>query len=309
MKQVFFLIASGAVLCACQKSDLNQPQRQQPPHETRNIADTLMVFSQNQQNNKSNILAKYFNTGQVKLIAYNGTAPYATNQRLVYIKNGNTLGFGRLDGISKLLIQLNEPSYPSLSVDSRLICAVDHDAEAYHLLVFDTLGNKNVLLETINEITSPVFTEDGTKIAFAEKTTTNSSSIFIIPVTGGTTLQLTSAVPDVYDQYCAVVGDNVFFARTRAIAGSASAEIFAVNINSSGEIQKTNYTSNWSTASFFIKNLRRVNGSTLIFCSNHSNTNCDLFLYRIDGIETVVRMTETDEEESFPNMIPDYGRS
>lgn len=253
MKQVLFLIASGALVCACQKSNITQPQRQQPPHDPRTVSDTLMVYSQKQSNGKTNILTKYFKTGEVKLIVYNGAAPFATRQRLVYIKSGNTLGFARLDGISKMLIQLTEPAYPSLSIDSRLICVVDHTADKYQLIVFDTLGNKNLLLETVNQITSPVFTEDGAKIAFAEKTATNSSSIFIVPVTGGTPQQLTPVVPDVYDDYCAVVADNVFFARTRAIAGSASAEIYAVNINGSGETKKTNYTGNWSTASFFIK--------------------------------------------------------
>lgn len=307
MKHVLFLLIAGAIVSACQKSVTSDPQQQQPPpHDSRTVNDTLMVYAQKQASGKSIIISKDFKTGETKPVVYDGTSPFATNMRMVYIKNGNTLGFGRLDGASKMLIQLTQASYPCLSIDSRLFSVVDHVSDKYQLILFDTVGNKNVLYESSTEITSPVFTEDGQKIVFSQKSAPNSSNIYSIPVAGGLPQQLTPTVADNFDQYCAVAGTNVYFSRTRNIGNSVSSEIFSVDLNGSNIVQKTNYTNNWTTPTFYIKDLRRVNSSTLIFCSNRENSSCDLFLYKIDGIENIVRMTDTKEEESFPSMIPDY---
>src|ERR1051326_2625227 len=103
MKQVLFLIIAGAMVSACQKSDLSQPQDQQqppPPPPVRTVTDTLMVYAQQQTNGKTYIVSKSFNTGQTTTLS-EGYAPFASNQRLVYVK-GNSLGYGKLDGVAKV---------------------------------------------------------------------------------------------------------------------------------------------------------------------------------------------------------------
>src|SRR3989442_3194121 len=103
MRQTSFLFIASAVLFSCQKSKPSQ-------HQPRTISDTLMVYSQQASNGKSNILSRSFNTGETKTIINSGTYPFATNLRLVYIKSGTTLAFAKVDGISKLLIPLTQPS-------------------------------------------------------------------------------------------------------------------------------------------------------------------------------------------------------
>src|SRR3954447_15693156 len=119
MRQTSFLFIASAILFSCQKSTTHT---QTPP---RTISDTLMVYSQQTPNGKSNILFKSFKSGETKTIITSGAHPFATNLRLVYIKSGNTLGFAKFDGVSRLLVTLTQPRDPSLSFDSRLICVVD----------------------------------------------------------------------------------------------------------------------------------------------------------------------------------------
>jgi hypothetical protein len=100
---------------ACQKSVNNpqdQQQQQQPPAQ-RSVSDTLMIFSQQETNGKTNILSQSFVTGQVTTLVTNATSPYATDLRLVFVKSATTIGHGRLDGVAKTLPQLTRPSDPS----------------------------------------------------------------------------------------------------------------------------------------------------------------------------------------------------
>src|SRR5436309_5420396 len=136
MRQIIVLFFSAIILFSC-----NKPQSPQP-HQTRSVSDTLMIYCQQTPNGKSNILLRSFKTGETRTIINSGTYPFATNLRLVYIKSGNTLGFAKVDGISNLLIPLTQPSEPSLSFDSKLICVVDKLSDRYQLLKYDTLGNK-----------------------------------------------------------------------------------------------------------------------------------------------------------------------
>src|SRR3954453_14902428 len=174
MKQIILSLCAGVILFSCKKSQSPQP------HQTRSVSDTLMVYAQQTRNGKSNILLKSFKTGETRTIINGGTYPFATNLRIVYIKDGNVLGFAKVDGISNLLIPLTQPSEPALSFDSRLICVVDKLADRYQLLKYDTSGNKTVLFETTGEITSPSFSSDGEKIVFAQKTSVNSSTLYLI---------------------------------------------------------------------------------------------------------------------------------
>src|SRR6478672_1320264 len=92
MRQSSFLFVASAFLFSCQKSTTHS----RPP---RTISDTLMLYSQQAVNGKSNILLKSFKSGETKTIINSATHSFATNLRLVYIKSGNTLGFARLDGV------------------------------------------------------------------------------------------------------------------------------------------------------------------------------------------------------------------
>jgi hypothetical protein len=302
MKQISFFFVASVILFSCQKST---------PHTrpSRTVSDTLMVYSQNAPNGKSNILSKSFKTGETKTVITSGAYPFATNLRLVYIKSGTTLGFAKVDGVSRLLIPLTQPTSPSLSIDSRLICLVDKLPDKYQLLKYDTLGNKTTLFETTNEITTPSFSSDGQKIVFTQKDT-NSSSLFLIPITGGTPKRITPATPDSYDEYGTVLTETVYFVRSRLVDSTLSSEIFSSNFGGSTITQLTNFTNNWTTPSFFIKHLRKVsNGvvdsSSLIFASNYNDSmNSDIYVYKIGG--GLTKMTETEEIEAFPSLIPNF---
>lgn len=268
-----------------------------------------MVYMIKDPGGKPIILTKYFKDGRVDTVAKNGSAPYTTNLRMVYIKNGNTLGYSKLDGINRLLIPLTEPNYPTLSIDTRLICLVDKLSDsAYQLLKYDTSGNKTVLYQTKSEIKSLAFTSDGQKIVFSEKTTPNSANIFIINVNGGTPKKITKPVADFFDDYCTVTNGTIYFVRNRIIDSTLSSEIFSSDFNGSNVTQLTNFTNDWSAPSFFIKDLRKIawgiDSSKLICVSNYNNAKSDIFLYKIGG--DLSRMTETDVEKSYPNMIPTF---
>jgi hypothetical protein len=303
MRQIILPFLAGTVLFSCKKSESPQP------HQTRSVTDTLMVYSQQARNGKSNILLKSFKTGETRTIINGGTYPFATNLRLVYIKNGNTLGFAKVDGISNLLLPLTQPSEPSLSFDSRLICVIDKLPDTYQLLKYDTLGNKSVLFETLDEISSPSFSSDGEKIVFAQKASANSSTLYLVPVAGGAPKKVTTIVSGTYDQYPTITTATIYFVRSRVIDSTLSSEIFSSNLGGTSITQLTNFTNNWTTPSFFIKNLRRVsNGidtSSFVFVSNYNdNTNSDIYEYKVAG--ELKKMTETSELEAFPSLIPNF---
>ncbi len=298
--QFTMLLTALLILFGCKKNN-NAPDN--PPRITE---DTLMVYGLKNSNGNTAILTKRFKTGEVKTVVTGADYPFATNLRMVYIKQGTTLGFAKLDGVSKLIIQLTQPTYPSLSIDSRLISVVDQLSDKYQLLLFDTLGNRTTLHETENQISSPSFTADGQSIAFAKKITSEKYGIFVIPIIGGTPRQLTPDTVDSCDANCTVVDERVFFTQTHTIGGKPSSEIFSVNLDGTALAQHSTFTSNWSVPTFSIKNLRTVNSSTLIFVSGYNNTNSEVFLWKTSDATNPALMTETEDFESFPSMIPDY---
>ena len=179
----FFILIPGVILFfSCQKNNTSNPD---PVHPPRPVSDTLMVYAIKNTNGTSSLLRKSFKSGETKTLLQNAASPFASNLRVVYIRNGNILGFSRFDGTSRSIAQLTLPSSPCLTVDTRLIAVIDKTPDKYQLLVFDTLGHKIPLFETPNEISSLSFTNDGQNIVFAQKTTSLTSEIFIIPVNGG----------------------------------------------------------------------------------------------------------------------------
>jgi len=268
-----------------------------------------MLYSQQTVNGKSNILLKSFKSGQTQTIINSATHSFATNLRIVYIKSGTTLGFARLDGVSRLLLPLTQPSDPSLSFDSRLICVIDKLPDRYQLIRYDTLGNKITLYETTNEISSPSFSSDGEKIVFTEKKDTSSASLFLIAATGGALKRITPSTPGLYDEYSTVRGGILYFVRSRMIGSTLSSEIFSSDLGGVSITPVSNFTNNWTKPTFFIKHLRKistdlVDSSSLICISNYNNENSDIYMYKIGGGFT--KMTETGEVESFPSLIPNF---
>jgi hypothetical protein len=312
MKQMFLILAAIVMLCACQKNNSApgspDDQNNQPP--PKNVSDTLMVYAQTLPSGKSVVQTKFFKTNETKTVLTDASDPFATALRVVYIKGGTTLGFARLDGVSRLLAQLTQASNPTLSIDSRLICVVDKPADKYQLLLYDTIGNKTTLFETTNEITSPAFTSDGQKVVFVQKSI-NESSLFIIPITGGgVAKKVTTSTPGYYDDYCTVTNQTVYFVRSHSIDSTLSSEIFSSDLGGSSIKQISNFTNNWSTASFWIRNLRKVanviDSSSLICVSNYNSPNSEVYLYKIGG--GLTPMTQTDEMESSPSMIANYSK-
>jgi Tol biopolymer transport system component len=299
MRQTSFLFVASAFLFSCEKSTTHS----RPP---RTITDTLMLYSQQTLNGKSNILLKSFKSGQTQTLINSASHSFATNLRIVYIKSGNTLGFAKLDGVSRLLLPLTQPREPSLSFDSRLICVVDKLPDKYQLIRYDTLGSKITLYETTDEISSPSFSSDGEKIVFTQKSA-NSSSLFLISVTGGAPKRITPFIAGSYDEYGTVRGAVLYFVRSRTIDSTLSSEIFSSDLGGVSITPLSNFTNNWTTPSFFIKHLRKistdlVDSSSLICVSNYNNTNSDVYMYKIGG--GLTKMTETNELESYPSLIP-----
>ena len=267
-----------------------------------------MIFAQTQPTGKTNVVSKSFATGAVTTLATDAGSPFATNLRLVYIKSGTTIGYARLDGVAKLLPQLTQPSDPTLSVDSRLICAIDKLSDRYQLLLLDTLGNKSVLYETVNQISFPSFSSDGLKIVFTENIAPNMSAIGIVTIASKTVHKLTSPAADFYDGYAAVTNSTVNFVRSHMIDSTLSSEIFSSDFSGKSVTQLTSFTSNWTTPTFYIRDLRKItnsiDSSSIICTSNYNSTNSDIYLYKIGGVLT--RLMETDQLESYPNFIANY---
>lgn len=308
---MLFVIIAGAMITACQKSDLTQPEDQQQQQDSlqnnRSVTDTLMVYSMQQPNGKTNIVSKSFKTGEVKPIVLDATDPFASNERLVFVKGGTTIGFAKLDGISKMIAQLTQPSDPTLSVDSKSICVIDKTPEGYQLLLLDTLGNKNVLYQTTDRIASPAFSSDGQKIAFADYVTPKTSNVIILTLSTKGVHRVTAPGSDYYDNYCTVMNGTIYFTRSHYVDSVLSSEIYSCDFNGANIQQLTNYTSNWTTASFSIQDLRKISSgidSSSIICSTNKTGNSDIYLYKIGG--DLTPLTQTSDTEAYPSFIPDY---
>jgi Tol biopolymer transport system component len=287
------------------------------PHQPHSITDSLLIYGQEGGTGKWNILSKDYNSGETKAVAFDAKYPSATNLRLVYIKSDSILGYGNIDGVAKFLITLPQAKYPQLSIDTRLICLVDKPADKYQILIYDTLQNRTVLYETPYEPTYPSFSSDGTKIIFAQKLSDNISSIFLVPIAGsesGTQAhRLTKGDSSFFDDYPTVTNETVYFVRSHNIDGTPSSEIFSSDLGGSVVSQLTNYTNNWTTKGFLIKDLRKValgvDSSSLVCVSNFgdSATN-NVFLYKIGSSATdgLTRITTSTDMEASPSFIPNY---
>src|SRR5207247_8611518 len=111
------------------------------------------------------------------------------------------------------------------------------------------------------------------------------------------------------DEYSTVQSGTLYFVRSRIIDSTLSSEIFSSDLGGVSITQLSNFTNNWTTPSFFIKNLRKVSNaivdsSSLICVSNYNSTTSDIYLYKIGG--DLTKMTETDEPKSYPSLIPNF---
>jgi len=303
MKKMLPCLLVIAGLNSCQKEAVKTSTADDP---SRLVTDTLMVYQSTATNGNPCIYSMRFKTGETQLLVLNAAQPYATNERMVYIKSGKTLGYGRLNGISKLIADLNAPLNPCLSVDSRLISVVDQVGATYQLLLLDTLGNKTSLYQSNDELSFPCFTNDGQQIVFAQKALNNSSAIFIIDVAGGVPRLLSAAVDNVLKNSCTVLDQRAYFLQTEMINGKSSTEICSVNLDATGSLQNTNFTANWTQPSFEIEQLRKINNSSVIFISTYGSTNREIFTAKTSNLSNHERLTYSGASESFPNLIPAY---
>lgn len=286
---------------SCTKESNNQL-----PKPSRTVSDSLLVYQVNGTNGNGAIFSKNFTKGDSNLLVSNATMPYVASQRMVYIKSGKTLGYSKLNGVSRFLFDLNAPTNPCLSIDARLICVVDKTSDEYQLLVMDTLGSKTTLYHSSFEIKQPEFSTDGASIFFSQKTTTGDFTIYKINSRGGAPTQVMAPVTGISYTDCAATTDRLYFLQSRTVSGKFSTEICSVNL-SGGDFQKhTDFTVNWTTPGFSIQNLRRVNNSTLIFVSEYGSSNKEIFLAKVENLSYHSRITFTDNYESYPNLIPTY---
>jgi Tol biopolymer transport system component len=307
-KILLLVIAIATVLFACQKTNPVVPR--QGGHT---ITDTLLIYGQQGGTGKWNVVLHDYKNNSIKPILFNATYPSATNIRVVYIKDDSILGYANLDGVSRLLLTLPHPKYPQLSIDTRLICLIDQpDSNTYELLKYDTLGNKTVLYHSNYEMTYPSFSSDGTKIAFTQKTKKGESSIFLVNIyeNDGLAHRVTPEDSTFYDDYPTITNETIYFVRSHMVNSVLSSEIFASSLGGSTITQLTNFTNNWTTPSFFIKDLRKVaNGidsSKLICVSNYKNPETsNVYLYEI-GTDSLERVTNEAFLESSPSLIPNW---
>src|SRR4051812_14450842 len=105
------LFMTGVILSSCKK-DAAKPSR-----STKVLYDTLMIYEQVNSAGVPSVLVKDFRTGQTNTLSKNASSPFATNLRVVYLKNRNTLIFSRIDGITKTIATLTNPGSPCLTID------------------------------------------------------------------------------------------------------------------------------------------------------------------------------------------------
>lgn len=298
------IIISATLLTFVMSCTKDQAPAKIPP--ARTPTDSLMVYQSENSNGTHGIFSKSFTTGDSILLVANSTMPYVANQRLVYIKAGKTIGYAKLNGVSRFLVDLNAPVNPSLSVDARLISVVDKTIDAYQLLVLDTLGNKTVLYQSTFELRQPEFSMDGAFIYFSHKTAAGNFTIYRISSSGGTASEFIT--PDITADYtdCAATTDRLYFLQSDKVSGKVSTEICSVNLSGSDFKKHTDFTLNWTQPAFKIENLRKINNSTVIFVSEYGSTNKEIFVAKVDNLSSHSRMTYTNEFESYPCLIPAF---
>jgi len=305
MKNVLYALLCLTAITSCQKETVSTPDENIPPPE-RYVSDTLMIYQSTMTNGGTAVFSKRFKTGETKMLVANAAYPFATNERLVYIKDGKTLNYGRLDGVARTLADLNAPSYPCLTIDSRLIAAVDQSAGMYQLLALDTFGNKTKIFESALEISYPCFTSDGQQLVFVHKTSENASAISIIPAIGGTVRVVVPATDNVIKTGCTVLEQTLYFIQQQIINGKNSTEICSVATDGTNLLQNTNFTAGWSQSSFQMEQLRKINNTSLIFISTYGSNNQEIFTTKTNNVSNHTRLTFSDAKESFPSLIPEY---
>jgi Tol biopolymer transport system component len=161
-------------------------------------------------------------------------------------------------------------------------------------------------------MTYPSFSSDGMKIAFTQKTKKAESSIFLVNIgeSDGLAHRITPGDSTYYDDYPTITNETVYFVRSHIVNSVLSSEIFAAGLGGSSTRQLTNFTNNWTTPGFFIKDLRKVaNGvdsSKLICISNYENpATSNVYLYKT-GTDSLDRITNETFPESSPSLIPNW---
>lgn len=300
-------IALGAsvilALTACTKEYAPANGPQEPP---RVASDSLMLYQSSNNNGNRGIFSKSLKTGDSILLVANATCPYVANQRMVYIKAGKTLGYAKLNGVSRFLIDFTEPSTPTLSIDARLIAIVDKSADQYQLFTVDTFQNKTLIYQSAMEIRQPEFSTDGALIYFSQKTSEGNFTIYRIALSGGTPVQVLPPLTGGDYTDCAATSERIYFLQTRTISGKLSTEICSSNFEGGDFKKQTDFTLNWSQAGFKIENLRKVNSSTLIFVSEYGSKNKEVYIAKTENLSNHIRMTYSDNYESYPSLVPEF---
>ena len=299
MTKFFLLTAVVLAFCSCQKDVVIEPPI------PRVVYDSLIIYQVNNAASNKGIFSKSLKTGDSTLLVANATMPYVANQRLVYIKAGKTVGYARLNGVSKFLADLNAPVHPSLSLDARLISVVDKSAAGYQLIVLDTLGNQKVLYTTFDELGESEFSNDGTNIFFTARGASG-CSIFKISSNGGTPLLVLSAPQDAELSSVAATTDRLYFLQHMFAGGKLSSEICSIDYEGNDFKQLTNFSSGWTVPGVRIDQLRDINNSALVFVSDNDNNNKEIFITKVDNIKIQTRITFSDTYESYPSLVPDF---
>ncbi|MBG9375201.1 hypothetical protein I5907_03095 [Panacibacter sp. DH6] len=299
MTKILLLTAVILGFCSCQKDVTIEPP------VPRVVYDSLIIYQVNNAGSNKGIFSKSLKTGDSSLLVANATMPYVANQRLVYIKSGKTVGYARLNGVSKFLADLTAPMYPSLSLDARLISVVDKSAAGYQLIVLDTMGNQKVIYTTFDELGEPEFSNDGAYLFFTARGA-GGCSIFKINSNGGEALKLITAPQDAEFSSIAATGDRLYFLHHMFAGGKLSSEICSSDYDGKDFKQHTDFSAGWTIPGVRIDQLRDINNSALVFVSDNENNNREIFITKVENIKTLTRMTYSETYESYPSLVPDF---
>ncbi|CAN5784020.1 hypothetical protein BH10BAC2_BH10BAC2_35760 [soil metagenome] len=301
MIRITISIALVCILASCGK-DLTSVK----PVQGRIITDSLMIYQSSNLAGNRGIFSKSFTTGDSILLVANATAPYVASQRMVYIKAGKTIGYAKLNGVSRFLIDFNAPTDPCLSIDARLIGVIEKTADQYQLIVLDTLGNNTILYQSVTELKQPEFSADGKLIFLSQKTGEGNFTILSINVASGNPLQVIVPLAGADYTNATAIDERLYFLQTRVINGKFSTEVCSVALSGADFKMQTDYTLSWVKEGFKIDHLRKVDNSTLIFTSERDSNNKEIYVAKPENFLNIRRISFTASDESYPNLVPDF---
>jgi Tol biopolymer transport system component len=162
------------------------------------------------------------------------------------------------------------------------------------IYIMDANGANQVrLTSTPTEETWPVFSPDGSKIAFNSYRPGSNSVIYIMNSNGTGSVPLTRSTSDNYGPTFNRTGSKIAFTSSR----DKNSEIYIMNPDGSSQtnLTQSNARDFWPVFS--------PDGSRIAFCSDRDGNN-EIYTMNVDG-SNVVRLTNSSSDDYGPSFSPD----